>query len=700
MTARERKVGEGTGERGVPTPERLRVAIVGAGQMAGHHARAISRIPTAKLVCVVDPDAEARERFLERGDTPAARGWSDLAQALAAEQVQMVHICTPPASHVSLARAALEAGCHIYVEKPFAPTEREATQIVGLARQKGLGVCAGHQLVFERPTRKLMDLLPSLVPLSHLESYFAFRPSRGDRGADLSADEQLRDILPHPVYLLLYLLEVAQPQGEPELAAVDIGKDGTVHALIRQGELTGNLVVTLTGRPVENYLKLVGVNGTAQADYVRGIVLQATGPGSSAVDKVLQPYRTARQLGLRSTASLTRRLLSRQRSYPGLVEIFEAFYSAIRSPGSSPPLSDAHLVETTRLLEEIGKAIDRAADANRLPSDASSSAIPPPRESTAVGAPNSRSNIESIPRVVVTGGTGFLGSEVVRQLVARRVEVSVLSRKSPPAWDRVADVEYRRADLGKECPPTLLEGFDGVIHCAAETRGGWEAHERNSVQATEHLLLACAASGVSRVVHVSSLAVLATPANEEPVREGIGLRSADRSAGPYVWGKLTSERCAQELSTEAGIAVKIARPGAIIDYDAFEPPGRLGRRIGNVFVAVGPRNGQVGTVSLKFAAQTLAWMMLRFDEAPDELNVLDPRLPTRRELVQRLKRRNPDLRVVWLPQPLLAPVSGLGVLSQRVFRRGNEPVRIDRAFATERYHTGRIRALFDEINAF
>lgn len=96
-------------------------------------------------------------------------------------------------------------------------------------------------------------------------------------------------------------------------------------------------MVTLSGRPVENHVRLVGTNGSLHADYVRGTVQRAIGPGASGIDKALAPYRLARQLVGGTTVALGRRILKRQKSYPGLAEMFHAFYGSIRGDGPPSP---------------------------------------------------------------------------------------------------------------------------------------------------------------------------------------------------------------------------------------------------------------------------------------------------------------------------------------------------------------------------
>ncbi len=656
-----------------PSATALKVAIVGSGPMARRHAAAVARAASsARVVAFADPDERARATFLE--ECPGATPYPSLTALLAANSIDVVHVCTPPSTHEDLAIEALEAGCHVYVEKPFAETADGAKRVLELAARRARSVCAGHQLLFEAPARRAAELLPALGAVVHLESYFAFRPVRTGAGGrkPLRDDLQLLDVLPHPVYSLLHFMEVACAAGDTRVVACELGPNGTLHALLRRGSLSASLVVSLEGRPVESYLKLVGENGAIHADFVRGAVQRLIGPGTSIVDKMLNPYRQACQLVFGTTRALFLRFARRQVSYPGLAEIFESFYGAIQRGGAAPVSAD-NILSTVAVCERVAAELRSAAQASEQRSDAPA------------------------PRVLVTGGTGFLGRALVRALAEDGVGVRVLARREPAPWDRIAGVDYVTGDLGEGAPDAAMGGIETVVHLAAETAGGFEEHRRNSVDATERVIRAAAGAGAKRIVHVSSLAVHASGGSPRGISEQTPLEPDPRERGPYVWGKVESEHLAARLAEELGVEVKIARPGAIIDARAFEPPGRLGKRVGNFYVAVGSPSDRLGTVERSFAARVLAWAVSHYEELPDAINLLSPELPEKRELIARLKRINPDLRVIWLPRPILAALSRSAVLAQRLLRRGRVPVDVEKIFAVDRYDTAAIGRLAERV---
>jgi len=647
--------------------------LVGAGKMARHHAEALDRCPEARLAAIVDPDSEALGALGER--FPRAKRYSTLDEALESTPAEnrSVHICTPPATHPAQAQTAIGAGAHVYVEKPFALSEAEARTVLDAAAEQGVHVCSGHQLLFEPPARRIRELVPALGLIAHVESYFAFRPVRRDSSGRraMAADQQLFDVLPHPTYLLLDALEAASPNDPLEVVGVTVGTEGTVHALLRRGKVTGVLVVTLSGRPVESYLRVVGTQGTAQGDFIRGTTQLQPGPGTSGLSKLAAPYRASGQLAVKTSVALARRAANRQKSYPGLVELFSAFYAAIHK-GGEPALPPEHILDTVGVCEAIQNAVEGS-------------------RSTTVRGERERQSDQAA--VLITGGTGLLGRAVVRELAGASAHPVSLSRREPPPWDRRDGIEYRIGDLSGEITPSLLDGIDTIIHCAAETSGGWEDHQANSIDATEKLIRAAASAGVKQFVQVSSIAVLAAPENGKPLDERSPLEPDSRKLGPYGWGKAESEKRAAELGRKLGIDVKIVRPGPIVDFERYDPPGRLGRRLGPLFVAVGSPDEVVPLVDLRFAAEALAWIATNFEEAPDVLNLLSPDLPTRGELTRRLEKSSAGVKAAWLPRMVLNPLSWSATGAQRLLKPKRQPTDIAKAFSSPAYDTGLVNEL-------
>ena len=114
-------------------PDRLRTAIVGAGFIGPHHVDAVRRGGYADVVVLVDRDPQrgpltARSLGVERAVT-------DIEAVLGDPSIDVVHICTPNHTHVDLARAAMEAGKHVVVEKPVATDRAGAVALLEVAQR-------------------------------------------------------------------------------------------------------------------------------------------------------------------------------------------------------------------------------------------------------------------------------------------------------------------------------------------------------------------------------------------------------------------------------------------------------------------------------------------------------------------------------------------------------------------------------------
>ena len=96
---------------------------------------------------------------------------------LKAVSPDVVHITTPPQSHCTLAKECLEAGSHVYLEKPFTVTGEEAESLIELAEHKNIKITAGHNLQFTLEMLEMRRLMREGFvggEPAHLESYFSY----------------------------------------------------------------------------------------------------------------------------------------------------------------------------------------------------------------------------------------------------------------------------------------------------------------------------------------------------------------------------------------------------------------------------------------------------------------------------------------------------------------------------------------------
>jgi predicted dehydrogenase/nucleoside-diphosphate-sugar epimerase len=599
-----------------------RVAFIGAGQMARHHVEAVRRLPVPSVIVgVYDPVVRQAEAFAAANRT---RAFPSL-EAMLGSRPDIVHVCTPPAFHFQSAHAALEASTHVYVEKPFALTARDARTLLALATSRGRLVCAGHQLLHDPGFHALMGRLGELGTLLHADSYFTFRPvgASARTGAAILA-QHLIDILPHPLYSLLSVMERGIADSDTiEIAWADASPT-SIQSILRAGSVTGRLFVSLRARPIASLLTLTGTDGSLSCDFMRSIVVGSPNPGTELLEKVLTPIVEGGQLISRTTASTARRLRSGM-GYPGLCELMGSFYEAVAN-GRPSPLSNRHLLRVSEVFEALVAKID----ATVARSTAGRSLVPV----------TSRK-----PRIVVTGARGFLGAELARALGP----VRGVGRGARPDDSNIS--EWVTSDLSRGLSADALAGVDVVVHAAAETSGGYDDHRRNTIAATKHLLRAMHAAGVRKLLLVSSLSVLEPPRSAwERQDERTRRPSRPRAFGPYTWGKCLQEALVERDAPKLGIAVRIARPGALIDSDDLTLPGVMGRRLfGRWHLGLGRPGLPIAVCDVARCADAIAWCVRNFDETPPIVHLFDPELTTRRTYLTHIAGRGWRGRIVWVP---------------------------------------------------
>jgi nucleoside-diphosphate-sugar epimerase len=187
-------------------------------------------------------------------------------------------------------------------------------------------------------------------------------------------------------------------------------------------------------------------------------------------------------------------------------------------------------------------------------------------------------------RVTVTGGTGFLGGFLVRDLLAKGVSVRVLARPSPRAEQlRVAGAEIIAGDINQpESIARAVAGSEVVYHLAA--RVGAAARRRyfdTNVAGTERVLSACSKGHVEQFVYLSSLAVYGPVEEGERIDEHTPLDKRAYLRDSYSESKIIAERLVNSYAQQTGLPTAIVRPGIIFGPGRPLPIGIFGLRLGS-----------------------------------------------------------------------------------------------------------------------
>lgn len=153
----------------------IKAAIVGCGKMADQHAQQIRKIRSATLVAACDAEPLMARQIAERFGIPA--WFTDVEEMLASARPDVVHVTTPPQSHLEIGRKCVEAGVSAYIEKPFTLNTADAVTLIGLANQKGAKLTVGHNGQFTHAMNRMRRLVADGFlggPAVHMESLYCY----------------------------------------------------------------------------------------------------------------------------------------------------------------------------------------------------------------------------------------------------------------------------------------------------------------------------------------------------------------------------------------------------------------------------------------------------------------------------------------------------------------------------------------------
>lgn len=176
----------------------MSVAVIGAGAWGKNIIRNLSELGALAAIC--DPDPEGLASYATA--YPQASTMIDWRQLLATD-IPALAIATPTPLHFEMARAALEAGKDVFVEKPLTHNSDEAQKLVQLAQARGCILMVGHLLLYQPAVAWVKDYLRS----GQLGELYGIRHERLSLGRVRPAESVLWDVGVHDIAMLLYLLE-------------------------------------------------------------------------------------------------------------------------------------------------------------------------------------------------------------------------------------------------------------------------------------------------------------------------------------------------------------------------------------------------------------------------------------------------------------------------------------------------------------
>jgi predicted dehydrogenase/nucleoside-diphosphate-sugar epimerase len=604
-----------------------KIAFVGCGNVANVHMQFLSKLG-AKVASVCDLSETRAKVFAEKYRIKSH--YSSIDDMLKCEKPLVLHILTPPQTHFEIAIKAIDAGCHLFLEKPLCLKTTEAISIYREAKKRGLKIGVDHTRVYNPMVKKAQLALRNgeygrIIRVEYDYDDPAIETINGRRTFKKSVPMWVRglkggiftDLLSHPLSVFLsldsdleleYVRHIQNEDGITEELLVNLSSDHTL-AIAK---------LSLNIKPLKNILNIFCEKGSIRIDLrnFNSVFLQERNV-PSVVGRIFYTLSTILQMTFGFLKGVVGLLAGSVHPYSGLDEILRNFYSELDEKKIRNE-SSYNVIKVVSLLEQILGKIDDAivSDKNMVSED---------RDSY-------RDRLSLNAEFLVTGGTGFIGKSLVHQLVSKDKTVRVLCRQNSRLKDLPSNTGLCFGDMrDKSSLQHAVRGVKTIYHCAAAMGGDWAEYYETTVLGTQNLLEIFRESGANKLIFVSSLSVLnynKIP-NKTSVNESAPLEDRSEWRGFYTQAKKSAEDIVRKFAEDnASKTVIVIRPGLVYGRDSNKILENSGLLIGKYLLVLGMGNRFLGLSYVENLAQALVIAGDKKAQNSNIYHVVDPDQPT------------------------------------------------------------------------
>jgi predicted dehydrogenase len=349
---------------------KLRVGIIGCGKIADGHADVVKYLEGAELAAVCDHELLLAEQLAVRYGVPA--WYSDAGEMLAREQLDVVHITTPPAVHLPLTRQCVAAGAHVFLEKPLAMTASEARALIAAVIKGGKQMTINYWPNFDPPAMQFKQMLADgiLGDPVHIEAFIGYDLA-GNYGQALMSNPNywvhrlpgklFHNMMDHIFNRIVPLF----PEEDPEVHAFAykrrdaVRNDATdvmldeLRVYLRGGNISAYGSLCSHARPVSNTLKVYGTNATVEVDFNnRTVITTAAQRYPSALGRLAPSFQMAGRYFGAATKNLAHFRRHEFHFFTGMSKLLELFYASIRT-GGAPPIPYTEILRVSDVMDRI-----------------------------------------------------------------------------------------------------------------------------------------------------------------------------------------------------------------------------------------------------------------------------------------------------------------------------------------------------------
>jgi predicted dehydrogenase len=196
----------------------MKAAVVGTGYWGPNLIRNLLSSDEIESVVACDPDQECLGKM--RKMFHGIETLSDYNEAIRRSDIDVVAIATPVSTHYEIAKAAMNAGKHCFIEKPMTSSTDEAEELIELAAQKNLTLFVDHTFIYTGAVRKMKEIVTS----GRLGEIYYFDSVRVNLGLFQHDVNVIWDLAPHDLSIMDYLLD-EKPVAVSAIGTCHVGND-------------------------------------------------------------------------------------------------------------------------------------------------------------------------------------------------------------------------------------------------------------------------------------------------------------------------------------------------------------------------------------------------------------------------------------------------------------------------------------------
>jgi len=555
-----------------------RVALLGAGYIADWHAQALQSVEGVELAAVCDRFVAKAEALARKFGVPKVYG--SLDEMLAAEKLDALHVLTPPDRHFDAARMVLEAGVDVFLEKPMCASAEDCEALVRLAEERGRRLGVGHNFLFAEVYEQLRrDVKSGVLGLIDDVTITWHKP------------------LPQAVHGPFDTWMLREPQN----ILIEVGSHSVAHMLDLVGEpeelnvRASNAIELPTGKLFYRRWQVNGLKGSTAVElrfsfvpgfseftiHVRGSLAAATvdferntytidehrpsDPDFENYAMVLSRAKSLKKQARRALGTYIKaKLKLGRRGNPygaSIARAMDAFYSPLAPDERLDERLDGRMgARVIGICARLGELAGLAPDKE-----------PASGAEALVGFADSMRGLKPPPpsaRILVLGGTGFIGRELLRQLIGAGFPVRVLVRSLagiPVELSAVANLECVVGDLANDADiKRAMEGVETVFHLARAHVKSWADYQEFEIEATRRVAECALARGVKRFIYTGTIDSYYAGAGAGTITEETPLDLRIERRNLYARAKAASEGILTRMHRKEGLPLVIVRPGIVI----------------------------------------------------------------------------------------------------------------------------------------